>query len=42
VPLVWTDPATGVRVEKTYIFKRGSYQIASDPRHQRRQCSRST
>jgi YidC/Oxa1 family membrane protein insertase len=28
VPLVWDDPATGVRVEKTYIFKRGSYQIA--------------
>jgi YidC/Oxa1 family membrane protein insertase len=28
VPLVWEDPATGVRVEKTYIFKRGSYQIA--------------
>lgn len=27
VPLVWTDPETGVRVEKTYIFKRGSYQI---------------
>lgn len=27
VPLVWTDPATGVRVEKTYVFKRGSYQI---------------
>lgn len=27
VPLVWVDPATGVRVEKTYIFKRGSYQI---------------
>jgi YidC/Oxa1 family membrane protein insertase len=27
VPLVWEDPATGVRVEKTYIFKRGSYQI---------------
>jgi YidC/Oxa1 family membrane protein insertase len=25
---VWEDPATGVRVEKTYIFKRGSYQIA--------------
>ena len=24
VPLVWEDPATGVRVEKTYIFKRGS------------------
>ncbi|OGT02358.1 MAG: membrane protein insertase YidC, partial [Gallionellales bacterium RBG_16_57_15] len=28
VPLVWDDPVTGVRVEKTYIFKRGSYQIA--------------
>ncbi len=28
VPLVWSDPATGVRVEKTYIFKRGSYEIA--------------
>jgi YidC/Oxa1 family membrane protein insertase len=28
VPLVWSDPITGVRVEKTYIFKRGSYQIA--------------
>jgi YidC/Oxa1 family membrane protein insertase len=28
VPLVWNDPATGVRVEKTYIFKRNSYQIA--------------
>ena len=28
VPLVWSDPTTGVRVEKTYIFKRGSYQIA--------------
>ncbi len=27
VPLVWSDPVTGVRVEKTYIFKRGSYQI---------------
>ena len=27
IPLVWVDPATGVRVEKTYIFKRGSYQI---------------
>ncbi|HEY0662998.1 MAG TPA: membrane protein insertase YidC [Thiobacillaceae bacterium] len=27
VPLVWTDPATGVTVEKTYLFKRGSYQI---------------
>ena len=28
VPLVWSDPATGVRVEKTYIFKRGSYEVA--------------
>ena len=28
IPLVWNDPATGVRVEKTYIFKRGSYQVA--------------
>ena len=28
VPLVWTDPASGVRVEKTYVFKRGSYEIA--------------
>jgi YidC/Oxa1 family membrane protein insertase len=27
VPLVWDDPTTGVRVEKTYVFKRGSYQI---------------
>ncbi len=27
VPLVWNDPATGVRIEKTYLFKRGSYQI---------------
>lgn len=27
VPLVWSDPATGIRVEKTYIFKRGSYEI---------------
>jgi len=27
VPLVWTDPASGVRVEKTYTFKRGSYQV---------------
>ncbi len=25
---MWNDPATGVRVEKTYIFKRGSYEIA--------------
>lgn len=28
VPLVWDDPTTGVRVEKTYIFKRGSYEIS--------------
>jgi len=28
VPLVWEDSVTGLRVEKTYIFKRGSYQIA--------------
>ena len=27
VPLVWTDPASGVRVEKTYTFTRGSYQV---------------
>ncbi|MFN3715643.1 MAG: membrane protein insertase YidC [Thiobacillus sp.] len=27
VPMTWTDPATGVQVEKTYIFKRGSYEI---------------
>jgi YidC/Oxa1 family membrane protein insertase len=27
VPLVWTDPASGVRVEKTYVFQRASYQI---------------
>ena len=27
VPLVWTDPASGVRVEKTYVFKRGSYVV---------------
>ncbi len=27
VPLTWSDPATGVRVEKTYVFKRGSYEI---------------
>jgi YidC/Oxa1 family membrane protein insertase len=32
VPLVWTDPATGVRVEKTYIFKRGSYQVTLQTR----------
>ncbi|MHB8915882.1 MAG: membrane protein insertase YidC [Thiobacillus sp.] len=27
VPLVWTDPASGVRVEKTYTFTRGSYKV---------------
>ncbi len=27
VPLLWNDPATGVRVEKTFIFTRGSYQV---------------
>ena len=27
VPLVWTDPANGVRVEKTYTFTRGSYRV---------------
>jgi len=27
VPLVWTDPANGVRVEKIYTFTRGSYQV---------------
>ncbi|MBT9567610.1 MAG: membrane protein insertase YidC, partial [Thiobacillus sp.] len=27
VPLVWSDPATGIRVEKTYVFKRGSYLV---------------
>jgi YidC/Oxa1 family membrane protein insertase len=27
VPLTWTDPASQVRVERTYVFTRGSYQI---------------
>ncbi|MFN3544583.1 MAG: membrane protein insertase YidC [Thiobacillus sp.] len=27
VPLVWTDPETGVKVEKIYVFKRGSYEV---------------
>ncbi|OJZ18568.1 MAG: membrane protein insertase YidC [Thiobacillus sp. 65-29] len=27
VPLVWQDPATGVRVEKTWVFHRGSYDV---------------
>jgi YidC/Oxa1 family membrane protein insertase len=28
VPLVWQDAATGVRVEKVYVFRRGSYEVA--------------
>ncbi len=27
IPLTWTNPQTGVSVEKTYVFHRGSYQI---------------
>ena len=27
VPLVWTNTATGLRVEKTYVFTRGSYRV---------------
>ena len=27
IPLLWNDPASGVTVEKTYVFKRGSYQV---------------
>jgi YidC/Oxa1 family membrane protein insertase len=27
IPLTWTNPATGVSVEKTYVFHRGSYQV---------------
>lgn len=27
VPLVWTDPATGIKVTKTYTFHRGSYKV---------------
>ncbi len=27
IPLLWNDPVTGVRVEKTYVFRRGSYQV---------------
>jgi YidC/Oxa1 family membrane protein insertase len=27
LPLVWRNPATGITVEKTYVFHRGSYQI---------------
>ncbi len=27
VPLVWNNPQAGIRVEKTYVFRRGSYEI---------------
>lgn len=27
IPLTWTDPETGVTVEKTYVFKRGQHDI---------------
>lgn len=27
VPLLWTDPATGVSVRKTYVLERGSYVV---------------
>jgi len=27
VPMVWNNPQTGVSVEKTYVFHRGSYEI---------------
>lgn len=27
VPMTWHNPATGMTVEKTYVFRRGSYQI---------------
>lgn len=27
VPLTWTNPTTGISVEKTYVFRRGSYLI---------------
>jgi YidC/Oxa1 family membrane protein insertase len=27
VPMIWSNPATGQTVEKTYIFRRGSYEI---------------
>ncbi len=32
VPLLWRDPATGVRVEKTWTFKRGSYEVQLETR----------
>lgn len=27
IPLVWNNPQAGIRVEKTYVFRRGSYEI---------------
>lgn len=30
VPLTWTDPATGIKVIKTYTFQRNSYEIDVD------------
>ena len=27
IPLLWNDPASGLTVEKTYVFKRGRYQV---------------
>lgn len=27
LPLVWNNPQAGIRVEKTYVFRRGSYEI---------------
>lgn len=27
VPMTWSNPATGLAVEKTYVFRRGSYEI---------------
>lgn len=27
IPLVWNNPQAGIRVEKTYVFRRGSYEV---------------
>jgi YidC/Oxa1 family membrane protein insertase len=27
IPLLWNNPQTGIRVEKTWVFRRGSYEI---------------
>ncbi len=27
IPMTWRNPATGLTVEKTYVFRRGSYEI---------------